>query len=193
MRGVPSRPLNSGVALPLWVSRIIEFVPLRLLKFSTRWLSVEPRVLVKSPERLELGSNVTIQRNTIIHCGGREWCQFGGKVVIDDHVVIGPDCVLYGAGEMHIGAYTHLGPKVVVMTQSGMPNDNRMTPQPDHLLQSITIGKGCWIGAGAVILGGTALGDQCTIGPNAVVKGTYPENTVLVGNPARTSTQIIRK
>jgi len=188
-----TRSFDTGSAWLRWVSRFLEFIPLRAVKFTTPGLTVEPRVLVRAPNRLELGANITIQRNTIIHCGGRKWCQFGGKVVIDDHVVIGPDCILYGAGEMHLGAFTHLGPKVIIMTQSGMPNDNRMTPHPDHLLEPIAIGKGCWIGAGAVILGGTVLGDGCTVGPNAVVKGAYPENTVLIGNPARTSTPITRK
>jgi acetyltransferase-like isoleucine patch superfamily enzyme len=176
-----------------FLSRLLEHLPLRLVKLSAAGLSVESRVLVRAPERLELGRNITIQRNSIIHCGGRKWCGFKGKVVIGNDVVIGPDCILYGAGEIYLDEFTHLGPKVVIMTQSGLPNKNRMTSSPDHLLESISIGKGCWIGAGAVILGGTVLGDGCTVGPNAVVKGHYQNDAVLIGNPARASVSIDRR
>lgn len=186
----PDNPVLSQHPPGPWatlVSRILERLPLRLVKLGAKNLTVERGVLVRAPDRLELGANITIQRNSIIHCGGRRWCRYAGKVTIGDHVVIGPDCIIYGAGEASIGEFSHFGPKVIVMTQAGLANDNRMTPNPNHLLEPIVIGKGCWIGAGAVILGGTVLGDGCTVGPNAVVKGTYPENSVLIGNPARMS------
>jgi acetyltransferase-like isoleucine patch superfamily enzyme len=193
MAGDVAKYSTLGDKVQRLITHILEFVPLRLLKLSATGLTVEPNVSIKSPERLELGNNVTIQRNTIIHCGGKKWCDFKGKVVLADHVVIGPDCILYGAGEMILEACTHLGPKVIIMTQSGKPNENRMTPHPDHIFEPVHIGKGCWIGAGAVILGGTVLGDGCTVGPNAVVKGEYPDNSVLIGNPARVSTPIKSK
>jgi maltose O-acetyltransferase len=49
----------------------------------------------------------------------------------------------------------------------------------------VVLGSGVWIGAGAVILGGTTLGNNCTVGPNSVVMGNYPAGTSLIGNPAR--------
>ena len=44
---------------------------------------------------------------------------------------------------------------------------------------------GVWVGAGAVILGNSTLGDNCVVGPNSVVSGDYPAGTTLIGNPAR--------
>ncbi|MFQ6023268.1 MAG: DapH/DapD/GlmU-related protein [Acidiferrobacterales bacterium] len=75
----------------------------------------------------------------------------------------------------------------MILSQSGLPTDRRLSANPDILFEPVNIGKGCWIGAGAVILGNTVLGDNCTVGPNSVVKGHYPANTVLIGNPARVS------
>ena len=49
----------------------------------------------------------------------------------------------------------------------------------------IRVGSNCWIGAGAVFLDGTVVGDGCVIGANAVLRGAYPDNSVIAGCPAR--------
>jgi serine O-acetyltransferase len=47
------------------------------------------------------------------------------------------------------------------------------------------IGDGVFIGAGARVLGGIRLGDDCTIGANAVVIMDVPAGATAVGVPAR--------
>lgn len=49
----------------------------------------------------------------------------------------------------------------------------------------VTIGDNCFIGIRAIILMGTTIGDNCIIGCNSVVKGVFPDNVVIAGNPAR--------
>lgn len=46
------------------------------------------------------------------------------------------------------------------------------------------IGKHVEILPGAIIAGDVAIGDNCVIGPNAVVYKSIPANCVVVGNPA---------
>lgn len=49
----------------------------------------------------------------------------------------------------------------------------------------IEIGENVWVGANVSILKGAKIGNNCIIATGAVVlKGTYPENSVLAGNPA---------
>ena len=55
--------------------------------------------------------------------------------------------------------------------------------------RGIYVGNNCWIGAGAVLLDGVTVGDGCVIGANAVVTKDIPDNSVVVGSPAK----IIRK
>lgn len=50
--------------------------------------------------------------------------------------------------------------------------------------QTPIIGKHVEILPGAVITGDVAIGDNCVIGPNAVVYKSVPTNCVVVGNPA---------
>lgn len=42
-----------------------------------------------------------------------------------------------------------------------------------------------FIGAGAIILPQSKIGNYCIIGAGAVVKGTIPDYSVVVGNPCK--------
>lgn len=47
------------------------------------------------------------------------------------------------------------------------------------------IGENCFIGYGAAIQAGTVLGKQCIVGANSVVRGIFPDYSVIVGAPGR--------
>lgn len=57
--------------------------------------------------------------------------------------------------------------------------------QTGYFLQEVNIGNDCFIGAKAVLLPGAFIGKHSIVGAGAVVKGTIPENSVVIGNPAR--------
>ena len=42
------------------------------------------------------------------------------------------------------------------------------------------IGKNCWIGANTIILKGTIIGDNCVVGAGCVLKGKYPDSTIII-------------
>ena len=118
------------------------------------------------------------------------WSDYEGAIHLGDQVVIGPNCILYGAGVIRIGDFTHLGPGSMIMTQAGVVDDeSRFTLTPKRIHEPVEVGRGTWIGAGAVLVGGTRLGDGCTVSPNSVVSGEYAAGTTLVGNPARVARQ----
>lgn len=54
-----------------------------------------------------------------------------------------------------------------------------------HEVSSISIGKNCWLGNGVTILPGVVLGDNVTVGANAVVTKSFPSNVVIAGCPAK--------
>lgn len=49
----------------------------------------------------------------------------------------------------------------------------------------VTIGDNCFIGVKSTILMGTTIGNNCIVGCNSVVKGVFPDNVVIAGNPAK--------
>jgi acetyltransferase-like isoleucine patch superfamily enzyme len=161
--------------------------------------AIAPNVEIRSPERLSLGSGVVIQRNSVVHCGGTQSSDGAGAILLGDRVVIGPNCVLYGTRHIEVGAHSHLGPGVRLLCQAGDTRQRaeegggRFDDQLDLVFEPIVVGRGCWLGAGCVLLGGTVLGDGCTVGPNAVVKGRYPDHTCLIGNPARQSLSLSKR
>lgn len=49
----------------------------------------------------------------------------------------------------------------------------------------IAIGDNSFIGARVTLLPGTFIGKNCIIGAGSVVKGNIPDNSIVIGNPAR--------
>lgn len=53
------------------------------------------------------------------------------------------------------------------------------------ILKGIHVGDNVFVGAKALLLPGTHIGNNSIVGAGAVVKGTYPAESIIVGNPAR--------
>ena len=49
----------------------------------------------------------------------------------------------------------------------------------------ITIGDNTFIGIGTIFLPNTTVGKNCIIGAGSVVRGNIPDNSVVMGNPAK--------
>lgn len=50
--------------------------------------------------------------------------------------------------------------------------------------KAISIGNNVWIGVNAIILKGTQIGDNSIVAAGSVVKGVFPSNSLISGNPA---------
>jgi acetyltransferase-like isoleucine patch superfamily enzyme len=59
------------------------------------------------------------------------------------------------------------------------------TGSPGIKTLPISVGRGCWIGSGAVLMPGTKLGDGSVVAPNSVVYGSFGAGVKLSGSPAR--------
>jgi acetyltransferase-like isoleucine patch superfamily enzyme len=55
----------------------------------------------------------------------------------------------------------------------------RDTPAP------VSIGNNVWVGLNAIILKGTTIGDNSVVSAGSVVKGEFPANSLIMGNPAQ--------
>ena len=61
-----------------------------------------------------------------------------------------------------------------------------------ELEKPIAIGNNVWIGAGSIILGGSALGSGSVVAAGTVVKGIFPENSLIAGVPGKLKRTINR-
>lgn len=75
-----------------------------------------------------------------------------------------------------IHSETVIGEHTIVMQQVTMGGKSLINPNG-----APTLGSNCYIGAGAKILGAVKIGNNVTIGANAVVTKDIPDGVVVVG------------
>ena len=100
-----------------------------------------------------------------------------------DDVYIGSYCML---GDVRIGAQTLLADHISIPSGSSQHGTQRLDlPMREQAgtYRVVTIGRDCWIGSGAVILGD--VGDHCIIGAGSIVTKPVPDYAIMAGNPAR--------
>lgn len=85
--------------------------------------------------------------------------------------------------------YIEIGKNVTILTHDySIKHAARMIGKENEIKSSIRkpvkIGNNVFIGAKALILPGTTIGDNCIIGGGAVVKGDIESDSIYAGNPA---------
>lgn len=130
---------------------------------------------------------VSIGNRVRIYPGARMETHHGGEIIIGDNCSIGQNFhITSSSGKLVIGSNTTILGNVFI---TNIDHEYREIGQ--HILEQpmlkkeTVIGENCFIGFGASIQAGTVLGKQCIVGTNAVVRGTYPDYSVIVGVPAK--------
>jgi len=111
----------------------------------------------------------------------------GGKITIGSGCGISGSTI-YAMKEITIGDNVLIGGncKIIDNDFHPLPASQRINQKVEDIkMRPITIGEGCFIGANSIILKGTTLGKNCVVGAGSVVSGTFPDNVIIAGNPAR--------
>lgn len=141
--------------------------------------------------KIEIGNNVKINssflsnllglyQRTIIVARGE------GKVRIGENVGISGSTI-YAREEIVIGANTLIGANTKIIDNDFHPLDVEMRNHNDFSklpTKAVQIGNDVFIGCNCIILKGTQIGDRSVVGAGAVVKGSFPSDCVIAGNPA---------
>ena len=132
-----------------------------------------------SKGQIRIGEQGWIEKGTVL------WA-FDGAIRTGTNVFLGPYVTIYGHGGVDIGDQTLVSMHTTILSSNHtVPERGKeIRAQPDILLPT-KIGRDCWIGANAVILGGVTIGDGCVVGAGAVVSGDLPAYSVAMGVPAR--------
>lgn len=121
------------------------------------------------------GQDVNVERHA----------RFGRGVTLGDHSGIG---IGASVGEQtHIGNDVMMGPDCLIYTTMHRfdRTDIPMREQGYSPVRSVVIGDDCWIGSRVTILPGVTLGRGCVVGAGAVVTRDVPAYAVVGGVPAR--------
>jgi acetyltransferase-like isoleucine patch superfamily enzyme len=107
-------------------------------------------------------------------------------------VVIRPSCMLFsdprkGADGIDIEDDVMLGSAVHIYVANHRFDDlSRPAIDQGHQpARGVTIRKGAWVGAGAIVLPGVEVGANAVVGAGSVVTRSVPPAVVAAGNPAR--------
>jgi acetyltransferase-like isoleucine patch superfamily enzyme len=105
------------------------------------------------------------------------------KVVIEEDVAIAQFVQIWAHGGVSIGRNTLIASHVIITSST---HDYLTVPiRSKRIDKPVKIGADVWIGSGAVIMPGVTIGDGAVVGAGAIVLHDVPQNTVVVGNPAR--------
>lgn len=116
----------------------------------------------EGPLHIDYGFNLEIGEN--FYANANFTVLDGAKVKIGDNCFIAPNVGLYTAGH----------PLDAARRNAGL-----------EYAHPITIGDNVWIGAGVSILPGTTIGNDTVIAAGSILRGSFPENVIIAGNPAK--------
>lgn len=132
-----------------------------------------------SNEGITIGSGVFIGRNTILSCKN-------GSIEIGDDANIGFNAEIFSASRVRVGARTLIAAYCyLVGGDHDFSDPTRSILDQPRSSKGVSVGEGCWLGAGAKVLDGVTIGDRAIIGAGAVVRDPVPASAIAVGIPAR--------
>lgn len=142
--------------------------------YGERWIEVGPHTLIAPHATLSAGfvPGLDLGSDTVVRIGAS--CSIGrGNQII-------------GHKSIEIGDNVFTGPNVYITDQNHTYRDpavpiGRQWPENNPVM----IDDGCWIGTGAIILPGTRLGRNVAVAGGAVVRGEFPDHSVVAGVPAK--------
>ncbi len=112
----------------------------------------------------------------------------GDNVCIGSHVYIGNFCTIGNEARIQTGVFlpnhTQIGERVFIGPHVCFTDDKHPRVRSAYTAQPPTIEDEVSIGAGSVILPGIRLGKGCQVGAGAVVTHDVPPNVTVVGTPA---------
>lgn len=138
-----------------------------------------------------IGTNVSVGQPFI--------CDYGRNIYLGSNVSVNMNCTFVDCNRITIGNNVLIASNVQLYTATHpVELSERLTPgwvpdMEEYFCRTyalpITIGNGCWLGGGVVVLPGVTIGNGSVIGAGSVVTKDIPENSLAVGSPCR----VIRK
>ena len=127
-----------------------------------------------------LGGAINFDKGVLIASNGVISATDGGHLSLGRMVGINRNSMIMCHDRVCIGDNTIMGPGVYIYDHDHVFDSIDGVRRNEYVTAPITVGKNCWIGANTVILRGTTIGDNCLIAAGSVVKGNYPDGSVII-------------
>ncbi len=145
------------------------------------WTYIGPPLHLVGARRIAVGARVRIFPGARMEVHGSN-----SSITIEDNVGIAQSFHITSGGHLVIGKNSTIAAHVSItnIDHTYQIIGKSILDQP-FVINETRIGENCFIGMGARIQPGTVLGKQCVVGANSVVRGKFPDYSVIVGAPAR--------
>ena len=154
-------------------------------------LGLQARLITSDGERrVRIGANAAIR--------GIIRCEEAGRAEIGEEVYVGDAAIVSVRTSVEIGEGTLLAHGAQIFDNDTHPLDPaerrahfrsilKRGPKGDFAIgcSPVRIGRDCWIGFGAAVMKGVAVGDGAIVAAGAVVTSDVRTRTIVGGNPAR--------
>lgn len=162
-------------------------------------------VLIQNPENVSVGNNVCIDKYCIIETGRPKiekkrrntaiaHQNIEGELILGDDIHIAEFCMVIANGGISIGNNCGLSAGTKLYSISSMaydPDDRKRVvcavpyDQAVIIAAPIVLEDNVWIGLNGIVMPGTHIGKNSFVVSNALVKGIFPENSYIAGQPAK--------
>lgn len=115
-----------------------------------------------------------IYRLRLLHLSKKYGYQIGGSAKIGYGLYLGH------RGTIIVNENAVLGDNINIQAGATIGEENR-----GNRKGAPTVGNKVWIGGNAVIVGKITIGNNVLVAPNAFVNMDVPDNSIVIGNPAR--------
>ena len=183
-RNEPGRALSHAVALAkgLLYPVLIRSTGHRFR--AGRHLAIFGRLSVRGPGEVVLGDNVALWGRVNAWTYDR-----GARILVGDRVMMSG--TRFGcARQIRVGRDCILADASIRDTDFHSTRADRRSRDAPIRTAPVEIGANVWVGAQAVLLPGTVVGENSVVGAAAVCMRSFPANKVILGNPAKVAMPI---
>lgn len=137
------------------------------------------------PGGLEIGAGTRVMRGAVLHVYNFRGLS-GSGIRVGRDCVIGINSVITGQGGVEIEDDVIVAPGAMLLSVNHLYGDPSIPVRDQGIrAKGIRVGRGAWIGAGAIILDGVTVGSNAVVGAGAVVTRDVAAGAVVAGNPAQ--------
>ena len=132
------------------------------------WFGKNAQVDIGKAVCIGPGVNLIVKDNARLKIGDSSYFTSDAHIEVVESLEIGSNCAI------------SWGVSIIDSNHHDIYYENRVSVN-----KKLQIGDNVWIGCNSIILPGTVIGSGSTIAAGSVVKGDFPTNSLIAGNPAK--------